>query len=240
MAKPRQRPLVFKWRHFEPQIILCAVRWYLRFSLSYRDVQELLAERGVSVDHSTIWRWVQRFAPELLFRLRPHLKPTNRSWRVDETYVRVKGRWCYLYRAIDSRGATIEFFLSASRDLEGAKSLFRRALRDGAHPQPRVINTDLAPTYASAIPDLQRTGVIRRRCRHRPVQYLNNIIEQDHRAIKKRVHAKQGFRAFGAARQTVEGYEAMHMMRKGQVRWIAGDDARLQMKFMHKLFGLAA
>ena len=102
MADLRQRPLIFKWRHFEPHIILCAVRWYLRFSLSYRDVQELLTERGVEVDHSTIWRWVQRFAPELNQRLRPHLKPTNRSWRVDETYVRVKGRWCYLYRAIDS------------------------------------------------------------------------------------------------------------------------------------------
>jgi transposase, IS6 family len=99
----------------------------LRFSLSYRDVQELMAERGVEVDHSTIWRWVQRFAPELMQRLRTHLKPTNRSWRVDETYVRVKGSWCYLYRTMDSQGATIEFFLSAFRDLDAAKSLFRRA-----------------------------------------------------------------------------------------------------------------
>jgi transposase-like protein len=235
-----RRPLVFKWRHFEPQIILCAVRWYLRFSLSYREVKELLAERGIPVDHSTIWRWVQRFAPELNFRLRPHLKPTNLSWRVDETYVRVKGQWCYLYRAIDSRGATVEFFLSAFRDLDAAKSLFRRALRNGAHRQPRVINTDLAPTYASAIPELQRTAVIRRRCRHRPVQYLNNIIEQDHRAIKKRVNAKQGFRSFGAARRTIDGYEAVHMMRKGQVRWVAGDDVRRQIQFIDNLFGLAS
>lgn len=171
----------------------------MRFSLSYRDVEELLAERGVAVDHSTIWRWVQRYAPELEQRLRRHLKPTNRSWRVDETYVRVIGRWCYLYRAIDSEGATIEFFLSPFRDLDAAKSLFRRALRNGAHPQPRVINTDLAPTYTSAITALQRSGIIAKRCLHRPVQYLNNIIEQDHRAIKKRVNAKQGFRAFGAA-----------------------------------------
>ena len=172
----------------------------MRFSLSERDSEELLSERGVDVDHSTIWRWVQRFAPELNQRLRPHLKPTNRSWRVNETYVRVKGRWCYLYRAIDSQGATIEFFLSAFRDLNAAKSLFRRALRNGAHLQPRVINTDQAPTYASAIPALQRSGIIGRRCRHRPVQYLNNIIEQDHPAIKKRVNAKQGFREFSAAR----------------------------------------
>ena len=123
-------------------------------------MEELLAERGVAVDHSTIWRWVQRSAPELEQRLRRHLRPTNRSWRVDETYVRVKGRWCYLYRAIDSEGATIEFFLSPFRDLDAAKSLFRRALRNGAHPQPRVINTDLAPTYTSAITALQRSGII--------------------------------------------------------------------------------
>ena len=215
------------------------MRWYLRFSLSYRDVEELLAERGVAVDQSTIWRWVQRYAPQLEQRLRRHLKPTNRSWRVDETYVRVKGRWCYLYRALDSEGATIEFFLSPFRDLDAAKSLLRRALRNGAHPQPRVINTDLAPTYTSAIPALQRSGVIAKRCLHRPVRYLNNIIEQDHRAIKKRVNAKQGFRAFGAARRTIAGYEAIHMMRKGQVRWLPAHDVKRQIQFVDRLFGLS-
>ena len=142
--------------------------------------------------------------------------------------------------AIDSQGATIEFFLSAFRDLDAAKILFRRALRNGAHPQPRVINTDLAPTYASAIPALQENGIIGRRCRHRPVQYLNNIIEQDHRAVKKRVNAKQGFRAFGAARRTIDGYEAVHMMRKGQVRWLPGHDVRRQIRFVDQLFGLSA
>ena len=233
-----RRPLVFKWRHFEPQIILCAVRWYLRFSLSYREVAELLTERGIQVDHSTIWRWVQRYGPELDRRQRMHLKPTNRSWRVDETYVRVQGRWCYLYRAVDSTGSTVEFFMSAFRDLEAAKSLFRRALRDGAHPQPRVINTDLAPTYPRAIAELQYNGTLRRRCRHRPVQYLNNIIEQDHRAIKKRINAKQGFREFAAARRTIQGYEAMHMLRKGQVRWVAGTNVQAQIRFIHQLFGV--
>ncbi len=96
------RPAIFKWRQTEPVLILCAVRWYLRYSLSLRDVEELLGERGLEVDHTTVWRWVQRYGPELEQRLRRHLKPTNKSWRVDETYVRVKGRWCYLYRAIDS------------------------------------------------------------------------------------------------------------------------------------------
>jgi|SRR6516162_3406503 len=101
MAK-LQHPAIFKWRHFAPEVILCAVRWYLRYSLSYREVQELLTERGLEIDHTTVWRWVQRYAPELEERTRPHLKPTNKSWRVDETYVRIKGRWFYLYRAIDS------------------------------------------------------------------------------------------------------------------------------------------
>jgi transposase-like protein len=122
---------------------------------------------------------------ELDQRLRRHLKPTNRSWRVDETYVKVKGRWCYLYRAVDSAGATIDFLLSALRDADAAKRLFRKALSTLSHPQPRVINTDLAAIYTSAIPAIKEEGTLRRRCQHRPVQYLNNIIEQDHRAIKR-------------------------------------------------------
>ena len=112
------RPTIFKWRQTEPALILCAVCWYLRYSLSLRDVEELLEERGLEADHTTVWRWVQRYGPELEQRLRRHMKPTNKSWRVDETYVRVKGRWCYLYRAIDSAGATIDFLLSALRDAD--------------------------------------------------------------------------------------------------------------------------
>ena len=152
----------------------------------------------------------------------------------------VKGRWCYLYRAIDSRGATIDFLLSAFRDADAAKRLFRKALSDRSHPQPRVINTDLAPIYGSAIPDTKKEGTLRNRCRHRPVQYLNNILEQDHRAIKRRVKAKQGFREFQAARRTIQGYEAIHMIRKGQVRWVAGDDLLLQIQFIDSLFDMAA
>jgi transposase-like protein len=133
MADP-QRPASFKWRHFTPEIILCAVRWYLRYSLSYRDIQELLVERGLDIDHTTVWRWVQRYAPELEEQTRPHLKPTNKSWRVDETYVRVKGRWFYLYRAIDSAGATIDFFLSPLRSADAAQALFAKALADPSHP----------------------------------------------------------------------------------------------------------
>jgi transposase, IS6 family len=115
---------LFKWR-FEPEVILLAVGWYLRFSLSYRDVEDLLAERGLLVDHVTVWRWVQRYAPEMERRLRSRRKPTNDSWRVDETYVRVKGKWVYLYRAVDSSSATIDFLLSAERFLAKALGAFR-------------------------------------------------------------------------------------------------------------------
>ena len=238
--KKAARPAIFKWRQTAPELILRAVGWYLRYSLSLRDVEELLTERGLEADPTTIWRWVQRYGPELDQRRRRHLKPTNKSWRVDESYVRVKGRWCYLYRAIDSTGATIDFLLSALRDAAAAKRLFRKALSDRSHPQPRVINTDQAPIYGSAIPDIKKEGTLRRRCRHRPVQYLNNILEQDHRAIKRRVKAKQNFREFRAARRTIAGYEAIHMIRKGQARWVSGNDVCRQNQFINKLFDLPA
>jgi transposase, IS6 family len=234
------RPAIFKGRQTEPVFILCAVRWYLPYSLSLRNVEELLVERGLEADHTTICRWVQRYGPELDRRLRRHLKPTNKSWRVDETYVRVKGRWCYLYRAIDSSGATIDFLLSALRDAAAAKRLFRQALSDTSHPQPRVINTDEAAICKSAIPAMKQEGTLRRRCKHRPVQYLNNVLEQDHRAIKRRMKAKQGFREFQAAQRTIQGYEAMHMIGKGQACWVSGSDVRRQNRFVEQLFGLAA
>ena len=234
------RAEIFKWRQTKPELILCAVRWYLRYSLSLRDVEELFAERGLEADHTTIWRWVQRYGPELEQRLRRQLKPTNKSWRVDETYIRVQGRWCYLYRAIDSTGATIDFLLSALRDAAAAKRLFYQALSDPSHPQPRVINTDKAGLYGSAIAGMKAEGTLRRRCQHRPVQYLNNTLEQDHRAIKRRVKAKQGFRAFDAARRTLAGYEAINMIRKGQARWINYADVRQQNQFIDQLFELAA
>ena len=198
---------MFKGRQTEPEFILCAVRWYLRYSLSLRDVEELLVERGLEADHTTIWRWVQRYGPELDQRLRRHL-------------------------------TTIDFLLSALRDAAAAKRLFRKALSDSSHPQPRVINTDLAPIYGSAIPDIKKEGTLRRRCRHRPVQYLNNILEQDHRAIKRRVKASQGFREFQAAQRTIQGYEAMHMIGKGQARWVSGSDIRRQNQFIDQLFEL--
>src|ERR1700756_2539815 len=152
---------LFKWRQFEPEVILLAVGWYLRFSLSYRDVEELLADRGLHADHVTVWRWVQRYAPEMERRLRSRLKPTNDSWRVDETYIRVKGKWVYLYRAVDSTGATIDFLLSARRDTVAAKRFLGKALGGENRPHPRVINTDKDAAYPPAIVGLKAEGAWR-------------------------------------------------------------------------------
>ena len=141
----------FKCHRFPPEIIRRAVWLYARFTLSYRDVEDLLAERGLDISYGSVRRWFQRYGPELEQRLRRHLKPTHKSWRVDETCVRVKGRWCYLYQAIDSSGATIDCVLSGLRDAAGAKRLFRKALTDPLPPQPRVINTGQARLYDAGL-----------------------------------------------------------------------------------------
>ncbi len=206
----------FKWRQFETEVILLAVGWYLRFSLLYRDVEELLAERDLHADHVTVWRWVQRYAPEMERRLHSRLRATNDNWRVDETYIRVKGKWVYLYRAVDSTGATIDFLLSAKRDAAAAERFLAKALGGENHPAPRVINTCEHAGHPPAIVRLKAEEALEENCRHRPVQYLNNVLEQDHRDIKRRVRASQHFRSFWGAWRTIAGYEAIHMIRKGQ------------------------
>ena len=237
---PKHRSALFHGRHFRDEIILLCVRWYLRYSLSYRDLEEMMAERGLSVDHVTIWRWVQRYAPILNQRLRRDLRYPNRSWRVDETYVRVAGTWTYLYRAVDSAGETIDFMLSPKRDLTAAKLFLRLALSGTGRIRPRVINVDGHPAYARAIAELKQSGELGRGCRCRPTPYLNNVIEQDHRFIKKRVAASLWFRSVEGALKTIEGYEAMHLIRKGQIRWLQKGDVVAQRTFIHNLFSIAA
>jgi transposase-like protein len=175
----------FKWRHFESEIILLCVRWYLRYSLSYRNLEEMMLERGLHVDHTTIYRWVQRYAPELDRRCRPHVKPTTDSWRVDETSIKVKKQWVYLYRAVDSSGNTLDFFLSPTRDAQAAKHFFLKTLAASHVSAPRVINVDKNAAYPKAFNELKAEGCLPRSCELRQVKYLNNLIEQDHRFIKR-------------------------------------------------------
>jgi transposase, IS6 family len=227
----------FKWRHFEGQIILLCVRWYLRYCLSYRDLEEMMAERGLKVDHTTIYRWVQQYAPELEKRCKPHLQRTTDSWRVDETYIKVKGEWLYLYRAVDSIGNTLEFLLSEHRDAQAAKRFLARALDASHTTTPRVINVDCNPAYPKAVDELKAEGQLPQGCQLRPVKYLNNLIEQDHRFIKRLVKAGLGFCSFPTAWRTLRGYETMQMIRKGQV---PAGGIQAQVKFVNSLFGLSA
>lgn len=156
-----------------------------------------MAERGLSVDHSTIARWVLHYAPILERRIRREMRHPNRSWRVDETYVRVAGKWTYLYRAIDSAGDTIDFLLSPNRDLIAAKSFLRLALSAGH--DPRVINVDGHPAYASAISELKQKGELGRNCRCRPSQYMNNIVEQDHSLCEEAGDSQPGVPVHGGS-----------------------------------------
>ena len=232
------RSALFRGRHFAEEIIVLCVRWYLRFSLSYRDLEELMTERGLSVDHTTVWRWVQRYDPELDRRVRRELKRTGTSWRVDETYVRVAGHWMYLYQALDSGGATLDFYLSKKRDARAAQQFLSKILAAANHPRPRVINVDGNPAYPHAVNRLKQERRLGRRGRCRTSPYLNNLIEQDHRALKRRINAKQGFRSLEGARRTISGYEVMHMIRKGQVRWLPKGDVGAQVLFINLTLGL--
>jgi transposase, IS6 family len=148
MSEQHQNP--FKWRHFQADIILLCVRWYVRYSLSYRDLEEMMLERGLQVEHTTISRWVQHDAPELSRRCRPHLRATNDSWRVDETYINVKKEWVYLSRAVDSAGNTLDFFFSSTRDATAAKEFLLKTLTASHTSEPRVINVDKNAAYPKA------------------------------------------------------------------------------------------
>jgi IS6 family transposase len=237
---PMSNPSLSKWRHLAAEVMLCSVRWYLRYTLSYRDVEELMQERGLAVDHTTIFHWVQRYAPELDKRCRPLLNATNDSYRVDETYIKINKQWYYLYRAVDATGATIDFMLSATRDAQAAERFFRTALRASHTISPRVITVDKNAAYPPAFETRQQEGTLPGTCLLRQCKYLNNVIEQDHRFVKRRVNPGLWFGAFATAQRTIQGYEAMHMLRKGQFGGMAKGDVLAQNHIINQLFGVAA
>jgi IS6 family transposase len=177
----------FKWRHFEGGIILWAVRWYCRYGISYRDLEQMMGERGAPVDHSTIYRWVQKYAPEIEKRLRRQWRrPQSTSWRVDETYVKVRGKWAYLYRALDKHGNTIDFYLSPTRNAKAAKRFLGKALNGlKAWEKPEVINTDKAPAYGIAISELKAEG----KCPVETVPSPGQVFEQCHRGRSRQAEA---------------------------------------------------
>jgi transposase-like protein len=200
----------------------------------------MMAERVVNVDHSTINRWVLKVAPELDKRIRPYLKPTNDSWRTDETYIKIKGVWKYLYRAVDSAGHTLDFMLSAKRDGKAAARFFRKVLK-GQHIQsPRVMTVDKNAAYPAAMEALKVDETIEKETELRQSKYLNNVVEQDHRKIKRIVKPMMGFKTFNSARRALSGIEAMNMLRKGQVKGIDQGDIVSQVRFIEAIFGIAA
>src|SRR5918998_420219 len=230
----------FRGRQFTAEVILWAVRWYLMFPITDRDLELMLQDRGVAVDHTTLFRWIQAYAPELEKRIRPHLRPCNGSWRGHETYVQGKGRPAEPYSPVDSRGQTIDFLLSAKRDAAAAKRFFRKALGQPHTGNPCTITVDKNAAYPAAVTAMKRDGELWRVFRPREVKYLNNIVEQDHRRIKRLVRPGLGFGSLSTARRTLAGYEGMAMIRKGQVRNIGGGDMRAQAAFIADLFGIAA
>jgi transposase-like protein len=209
-------------------------------ALSYRDLEEMMRERGLTADHVTIFRWVQKYGPEINKRIRPHLKMSGTSYRLDETYVKVGKEWKYLYRAVDSAGDTIEFMLSARRDVSAAKRFFKKMMRAEHRRLPFTVGTDKHASYPEAFATSVKEKVLPRDCKLRRVKYLNNVIEQDHRAIQRRWRAMQCFRSFHTAERTLEGVEALHMMGKGQVKRLDDRDATGQAKFVASLFGVTA
>jgi transposase-like protein len=220
MRRQTSRNWLFRRRRFADDMIILCVRWYLRFKLSYRDMAEIAWELGVLVAPSTILRWVVRYAEDFNRLWRSFERPVGGSWRCDETYIKVGGQWMYLYRAVDKLGRTVESHLSRTRDMAAAKAFFRKALK--RHGQPRTITLDGFEPSHSALRRMGMRNEFNYRWEHpvkiRACQYLNNIVEQDHRRVKFRVQPMLGFKSFYNARRVLIGIELMQKIIKGQFR----------------------
>jgi transposase-like protein len=203
---------VLKRLHYPLDVMLTCVRWYVAYPLSLRHVDEMMAERGVEVDHSTVHGWAMKILPMLAATFRRHKRPTGSSWRMDETCIKVSGKWVYLYRAVDKDGDTIDFLLRARRDAMAARRFLERAI--DLHDIPEKITIDKSGANTAAIESVRADAGVDIELRQ--IKYLNNIVEQDHRAIKRIVRPMLGFKSFRCARILIGGIETMHMIRKGQ------------------------
>ena len=233
----RQSKDDFKGRHFEAWLIVQAVTWYLRYPLSYRDLEEMFLERGFEVDHSTINRWVLAYAPVIEKRLRQFRRPHCGSVRIDETYVKIRGKWRYIYRAIDKHGNPVDFLLTAKRDLGAAKRFFRKMLKDEPLLSPEKIGTDGANTFPSAIKTSLDNGLLHPDPVHYVTKHLQQGIESDHFRVKKNMPKIGGFQSFRTARRTIAGFEAMLWLRKG-FGFAGGWTVNDQNDLIARLFGL--
>ncbi len=215
---PRFVPVeeLFKGRHFDQEIVVLCVRWYLSFKLSYRDLVAMMSERGIDLAHTTILRWVQHYTPEFEQRWNRFARSVGGSWRTDETYIKVRGAWVYLYRAVDKQGFTVDFYLSRNRDVEAAKQFLRKAMKN--QRVPTKITLDAYAASHRAVAELKDGGELPKRVRVRSSKYLNNMIEQDHRRVKQRIRAMVGLKSFRAAVVTIGGIELAEKIRKRQFK----------------------
>ncbi|MGP2408037.1 IS6 family transposase [Yersinia sp. 2545 StPb PI] len=204
----------FRRLHYPTDVIAQCVRWYLAYALSLRNLEEMMAERGILVDHSTLHRWVIRLVPLLDKVFRRHKRTVGRRWRMDETYIKIKGQWKYLYRAVDTAGHTIDFLLTAKRDSAAALRFFRKAIRH--HGEPEVVTIDKSGANTAALATLNADKPDEEAITVRQSKYLNNLIEQDHRNIKRRSRPMLGFKSFRRAKTILAGIELSNMIRKGQ------------------------
>lgn len=211
----------FSRLHYPVDVIAQCVRWYLAYPLSLRNLEEMMAERGIVVDHSTLHRWVIRLVPLLDKAFRRRKRTVGRRWRMDETYIKVKGQWKYLYRAVDTAGQTIDFLLAAKRDAAAALRFFRKAIRH--HGEPEVVTIDKSGANTAALAALNAGKPDEETITVRQSKYLNNLVEQDHRNIKRRTRPMLGFKSFRRAQTILAGIELIHMIRKGQFQPSAGD-----------------
>ncbi len=226
MTKPIARDPIYRRRVFDADIIQLCVRWYITYRLSYRDLVELMAERGVSVAHSTILRWVTRYVPEFAKRWNRFSRPVGASWRVDETCIAIRGKWHYLYRAVDKWGKTVDFLLRPDRGIAAAQAFFRKALASTLPRVPRKVTNDGHVPSRRALWLLRREHPCWRNVTVRTNKYLNNVIEQDHRAIKRRYASMAGFKSFASAAITLAGIELAHRVREGQFSFGRGRQRR--------------
>ena len=204
---------VLKRLHYPLDVILLCVRWYVAYSLSLRNLEEMMAERGIEVDHSSVHRWVIKLLPVFEKAFRKRKRPVGKSWRVDETYVKVKGQWKYLYRAVDKAGNTVDFLLRAHRDKAAARRYFEKAIAQNGEPETITVDKSGANLAALEALNAERLTPIK----VRQNKYLNNVVEQDHRAIKRIIKPMMGFKDFRCARIILSGIEIAHMIRKGQM-----------------------
>lgn len=204
----------FKRLHYPTDVIAQCVRWYLAYSLSLRNLEEMMAERGIPVDHSTLHRWILRITPIFNKIALRYKKPVQQSWHIDETYIKIKGQWYYLYRAIDRQGKTVDFMLTKQRDMQAARRFFKKAISN--HACPLKVTIDKSGANKKAIEGFNRGFTAFKPITIRQNKYLNNRIEQDHRFIKKRIRAMLGFKSFRSARIILSGIELMHMIKKKQ------------------------